>query len=130
MRAVHGWMIIISAPFDHRVSPRTMLRGAGSVISEAAGSLLSFLHARGLAKWAPLLVEGAELTLESAASVGDGDLRELGLKLGPRKMLIAAFAELQGLSSAAATSPGGGGGSAAAAAAVAAAVAAADGNSV
>jgi class 3 adenylate cyclase/tetratricopeptide (TPR) repeat protein len=56
------------------------------------GSVVEWLTAHGLEKYAPLFVEH-EIDLATLSILSDGDLQELGLPFGPRKRIIAALAE-------------------------------------
>ncbi len=49
-----------------------------------------WLEDLGLAKYAEVFLEN-EIDLDTLAHLGDADLRELGLPMGPRKKLLAAI---------------------------------------
>ena len=57
------------------------------------GTIPQWLKSLGLAKYAKAFAEG-EIDFEVLRHLGEDDLRELGLPLGPRKKLLAAIAEL------------------------------------
>jgi class 3 adenylate cyclase len=58
-----------------------------------AGEIREWLEGIGLAKYAKAFAEN-EIDFEVLRHLGEGDLRELGLPMGPRKKLLAAIAEL------------------------------------
>ena len=57
------------------------------------GQIQEWLDGLGLAKYAKAFAEN-EIDFEVLRHLGEDDLRELGLPLGPRKKLLAAIAEL------------------------------------
>ncbi len=57
------------------------------------GQIQEWLESLGLAKYAKAFAKN-EIDFEVLRHLGEDDLRELGLPLGPRKKLLAAIAEL------------------------------------
>src|SRR3954471_11919467 len=67
-------------------------------------NLTEWLEAHGLGQCASVLTEN-EVDLEALSLLSEHDLHQLGIPLGPRKKLLKAIAELNGVETSAPTTP-------------------------
>jgi class 3 adenylate cyclase len=82
-------------PKIHRRFPTIahLLRSTGVGRNHVVDDIQEWLDGLGLAKYAEAFAEN-EIDFEVLGHLGENDLKELGLPLGPRKKLLAAIAEL------------------------------------
>lgn len=83
------------APF-YRTCDTLSVKEAGTLVGERDVEIATWLRALGLEHYAQAFLD-AELTPEALPELTDADLRELGLPLGPRKIVLRAIRDLPDL---------------------------------